>query len=388
MIKSDDFLTKCKEYGYTLFSGTPCSYLKPFINKVIDDQELDFIEVTNEGDAVALVSGTWCSGKRGVVMFQNSGLGNAINPLTSLSHTMQIPFIGIVTLRGEVGGAADEPQHELMGKITTGLLEQMEIPWKYFPTEDDQIESYLKEAHEFCEKERRPFFFVMKKGSVDAYELQSSTNTTKIEVTSSVSKQSLIKGERSVTRTQALAQVKEFYGNQVPVVATTGKTGRELFELGDTDNQFYMVGSMGCALPIGLGIAHTGRKVCVTDGDGAVMMRLGNLALAGQMKREGLLSETGSLVHVVLDNAVHDSTGGQRSYSEHTDLSTIAIASGYDMAIDVDNEEDFVKALQQCDKAKLSFIRYFIKKGSPKDLGRPTVRPHDVTARLAKFLQG
>lgn len=386
MIKSDDFLTKCKEYGYTLFSGTPCSYLKPFINKVIDDKELDFIEVTNEGDAVALVSGSWCAGKRGVVMFQNSGLGNAINPLTSLSHTMKIPFIGIVTLRGEVGGAPDEPQHELMGKITTGLLEQMEIPWKFFPTEDDQIEAYLKEAHEYCEKERRPFFFVMKKASVDAYELQSSTNSTKIEAPSLGKRESHLKGERSVTRTQALSQVKEFFGNKIPVVATTGKSGRELFELGDSDNQFYMVGSMGCALPIGLGIAHSGRKVCVTDGDGAVMMRLGNLALAGQMKREGLL-ENGSLVHVVLDNAVHDSTGGQRSYSEHTDLSLIAQASGFDLAIDVDNEEDFQKALEKCEGQKLSMIRYYILKGSPKDLGRPTVKPYDVTERLHTFLQ-
>ncbi len=386
MIKSDDFLSECKKLGYTLFSGTPCSYLKPFINKVIDDQELNFVEVTNEGDAVALVSGAWCTGKRGVVMFQNSGLGNAVNPLTSLSHTMKIPFIGIVTLRGEVGGASDEPQHELMGKITTTMLEQMEIPWSYFPLETSEITSALEKAHAYCEKERKPYFFVMKKDSVDSYALQSTQNSNSTTASKNIVIESYIAGEKVVTRTQALSQIKEILGPQFPIVATTGKTGRELFELGDTPNQFYMVGSMGCALPIGLGIAYGNKDVCIIDGDGAVMMRLGNLALAGQMKREKFLGQH-KLIHVVLDNSVHDSTGGQRSYSEYTDFTSIAKACGFDRAIEVDHEAGFAQAIESCKDGELNFIRYFIKKGSPKELGRPTVKPHDVTERFSHFLK-
>ena len=124
----------------------PCSYLKPFINYVIDDAELRYVGAANEGDAIAVAAGAELAGRRGVVMFQNSGFGNTVNPLTSLTHTFRIPVLIIVTLRGEPGGPADEPQHELMGRITSDLLDLLGIPWDWFPTEEDAIEPVLERA--------------------------------------------------------------------------------------------------------------------------------------------------------------------------------------------------------------------------------------------------
>lgn len=383
MINSNEFLSECKSSGYNLFTGTPCSYLKPFINSVIDDDELEFIETTNEGDAVALASGAWLGGRKSVVMFQNSGLGNAVNPLTSLSHTMNIPFIGIVTLRGEPNGASDEPQHDLMGKITTELLDLMEVPWAFFPTESGKVSGALYFAEKLCERKGKPFFFVMKKGSVEGYELKDKTFDRSLQKTEAVINRS-VKREELASRTEAIKSLKKFMGSEDLILATTGKTGRELFEVEDRPNNLYMVGSMGCALPIGLGLSVSGfkKKIFVLDGDGALLMRLGNMALAGQLKKS-------NIVHIVLDNGVHDSTGGQRTFSESIDFSNIALSSGYENIFEVHDLEEFESSLISIDKSSgLSFIRFFIRGGSPKDLGRPTIKPSEVAFRMKKFIEG
>lgn len=383
MIDSSEFLTECKKNEWSLFVGTPCSYLRPFINFVIDDEQLEFIETTNEGDAVALASGAWLGGRKAVVMFQNSGLGNAINPLTSLSYTMNIPFIGIVTLRGEVGGPKDEPQHELMGKITTDLLEKMEIPWAEFPTESHKVAEAFELAQKSCHEEQRPFFFVMKKGSVKGYELKGNEGTRAItEYRTPIQRKRT--GQIVSTRTDALKSLKKYFGTNSAIVATTGMTGRELFEVEDTSNQLYMVGSMGCALPIGLGLGKSTFKgpVCVVDGDGALLMRLGNMALAGQMRPAGL-------THILLDNGVHDSTGGQRTFSEMIDFPAIAQACGYDCIFDVDHIADFEEAIGAIlNTPQLSFIRFAIRPGSPEAVGRPSVTPSEVARRMREALLG
>jgi phosphonopyruvate decarboxylase len=381
MIESSEFLSACKTQGLNLFTGTPCSYLKPFINFVIDDPELEFIGTTNEGDAVALASGAWLGGKLAVVMFQNSGLGNAVNPLTSLSYTSQIPLLGITTLRGEPGGKKDEPQHELMGQITTEMLNLMKIPWAYFPEHKDEIDSTLKTAMNYMTKNRMPYFLVMKDGSVNAYELKSkgvrvAPKSYQTEIQNKTS------GEPKMIRTEALKLIRDSFGPSAAYIATTGKTGREMFEVGDTENQFYMVGSMGCALPIGLGMvaAKIKNKTVVIDGDGALMMRMGNMALAGQMKPE-------NIVHILLDNAVHDSTGGQKTMSETIDFATIAKACGYKHIFEVDDLAGAESALKFLNNQKeLGFVRFSIKKGSPEKLGRPTVTPAQVAERLRNFI--
>jgi sulfopyruvate decarboxylase TPP-binding subunit len=166
MIGAGDFMAAAAGRGYTLYTGVPCSYLTPFINAAIDSPALRYVPAANEGDAVAIAAGASLAGRRAVAMFQNSGLGNAVNPLTSLTWTFRIPVLLVVTWRAEPGGAADEPQHELMGPITPRLLELMEIPWQRFPAEPGAIAPALEAADASMARTGLPYAFVMQKGSV------------------------------------------------------------------------------------------------------------------------------------------------------------------------------------------------------------------------------
>ncbi|MFQ5634587.1 MAG: thiamine pyrophosphate-binding protein, partial [Gammaproteobacteria bacterium] len=140
MIEAGRFVGAARDYGFDLYAGVPCSYLQPLINHVIGADDVTYVGAANEGDAVAIAAGAELGGRRGAVLLQNSGLGNAVNPLTSLAHPFRIPVLVIVTLRGDPGGAPDEPQHELMGRITAPILETMSIPWEWFPDEDCHVD--------------------------------------------------------------------------------------------------------------------------------------------------------------------------------------------------------------------------------------------------------
>ena len=166
MIEAQQFIHAASQRGIDFYAGVPCSYLTPFINQVITSPDIQYVGAANEGDAVAIGAGAELGGRRAVVMFQNSGLGNAVSPLTSLNYVFRIPVLDITTLRGEAGGAPDEPQHELMGEITTRLLEEMQIPWEYFPAEEAEIKPALDRALAHMDSERRPYALVMRKGTV------------------------------------------------------------------------------------------------------------------------------------------------------------------------------------------------------------------------------
>src|SRR5262245_41812621 len=165
MIDAASFMHQARERSFRLFTGVPCSYLKPFINYALDAPELRYVAATNEGDAVAIAAGSELAGRPAVVMFQNSGLGNAVSPLTSLNATFRIPTLLIVTWRGQPGGAPDEPQHELMGQITPALLEVMGIRWEFFPQAEADVQPVLDRAVAHMAETRLPYALVMKKDS-------------------------------------------------------------------------------------------------------------------------------------------------------------------------------------------------------------------------------
>src|SRR6056297_3047382 len=243
MIQAKQFVDEALKMGFNFWSGVPCSYLKPFINYVIDDPKVRYVPASNEGDAVSIAGGNQLSGHRGVAIFQNSGLGNAVNPLTSFNHTFKIPVLLIVTLRGEPGGPADAPQHGLMGPVTTQMLETMQIKWEYFPTEKDQVGPALSRAVSHMDEHKLPFAFVMKKGSVEKYERQHSSRAVPMPW---VKARTSGEPRAITTRTEMLRIVQAHAGWNDVVLATTGYTGRELYALEDRESQFYMVGSMGC----------------------------------------------------------------------------------------------------------------------------------------------
>jgi phosphonopyruvate decarboxylase len=383
MISADKFLTPARELGFNFFTGTPCSYLKPFINYVIDTDGFDFIDSVNEGDALAIAAGATIAGKRAVVMFQNSGLGNAINPITSLTYTFNLPVMIITTLRGEPGGAHDEPQHELMGQITTEILETMRLKWAYFPNTEAEIMPALKLADDHMKSTHQPFVFVMRKDDIAEYKLQKKPAVSKKSFSINHTDLFELEYKERTTRTPVLEVVQNVLGQEVAVVATTGKTGRELYEVGDLKNQFYMVGSMGCALAFGLGIALTKPelKVLVVDGDGALLMRTGSMATVGAYKPK-------NLIHLLIDNEAHDSTGGQGTVTGGISFGAIASAFGYEKVYSTDKLATFKNILNEVKNSNAStFIHLKTQKGSPEKLGRPKVTPAEVSVRFAEFIQ-
>src|SRR5882757_5242012 len=177
MIEARAFVEAARERGFEWYAGVPCSYLTPFINYVLQDPSLEYVSMANEGDAVALIAGVALAGgrRRGVSMMQNSGLGNAVSPLTSLTWTFRLPQLLIVTWRAQPG-VPDEPQHALMGPITPKMLETMEIPWELFPSEIDAIGPALDRATAYMDETGRPYALVMQKGTVASYALKAGAS--------------------------------------------------------------------------------------------------------------------------------------------------------------------------------------------------------------------
>jgi len=370
------FLQAAGEVGIDFYAGVPCSFLTPLINRTASDRSLAYVGATSEGEAVAIAAGAWLAGRQTAVMCQNSGLGNAVNPLTSLNAPFRIPTLLIVTWRGQPG-LADEPQHELMGRITQRLLEVIEIPHRRFPRDDAALHATLAEACATMQATLLPFALVMEQGSLEPERLNQAPHAqrpagTRVDLRGSADLPS---------RVAILERVLALVPDAVPVIATTGKAGRELFTLADRDQFLYQVGSMGCASAMGLGVAlTTQRRTLVLDGDGAALMKLGSLATIGAYQPPGLL-------HVLLDNGVHDSTGGQATVSPVVDFAAVALACGYQKAFLCDSAAGFAEAFGQALSATGPVLVHArIKPGSMQALGRPTIAPHEVAQRFRSFL--
>jgi phosphonopyruvate decarboxylase len=383
MMTADAFLSQCRQNGFQLFSGTPCSYLKPLINAVIDDEAITYLTATNEGDAVAMICGAGLSGRRGVVMFQNSGLGNAVNPLTSLAYTFRFPFLLIVTHRGQPGGPPDEPQHDLMGRITEAMLDTMAIRWERFPDDENALPPVFARAAAYMNETGQPYALVLRKGMIAPRDLttpkaEKAIGRREVQFYESLS---LAYSERA-TRTEALEVILRRKRPEDVIIATTGKTGRELYTLEDSAAHLYMVGSMGCASSFALGAALTfpNHRWLTVDGDAATLMRMGNLATIGHYRPDNYL-------HLVLDNEINDSTGGQASVSAGVSLGAIAMACGYRQAYSTDGLHtlDTILAGAAAQKGP-TLIHFRIRRGSPADLGRPKIKPFEVKDRLMAHL--
>lgn len=381
MLPATTFLDLCHARGVRFITGTPCSYLKPLINAAIDDERFVFRDAVNEGDAVALAAGAALAGRRALVMFQNSGLGNAVNALTSLCHPFRVPVLLVITHRGEPGGEPDEPQHDQMGRITTALLDTLEIPWARFAPDAPDAAALLDRALAAMATDRRPFALVMSKDAVAPQALRrrapvEAPGLRRLEFAEDLRRRP---AER-MSRTEALAAIRAARDRREVLIATTGYTGRELYALGDDPWNLYVVGSMGSASALGLGLAlHTPRRVTVIDGDGAALMRLGNLATLGAYAPAGLL-------HVVLDNEAHDSTGGQATVSRGVAFAAVAQACGYRRVGSTDDLETLRAALAAPRTDGPVFWHVRIRPGAPDKLPRPKVSPAEVFARLQAWL--
>ena len=353
--------------GFGIIAGVPCSSLGGLINAASAHPAVRYIGAANEGDAVAIAAGAWLAGSRGAVFMQNSGLGNAINPLTSLVSTFAIPMRLVIGWRGRPI-VADEPQHRLMGEITPALLRLCEF--EIMTLAPMAVETA---THAFLQPTDRNLALL-----VDGDDLRG--NSGKLSPAANKRPRVLrnfCRGGARPSRVQAIKTIVSVLPDNAAVFSTTGKCSRELFESGDQPNYFYQVGSMGCVSSLALGFSLVaGRRTVVLDGDGAALMRLGSLATVGVQQPAGL-------VHVVLDNEAHDSTGGQPTATVSTDLAAVAVACGYPRVARCDDRAGVEQALAWgFAESGPIFIHAKIAAGSAPGLGRPTLDPADAARRF------
>lgn len=380
MIKAEDFISPVLAKGYNFWTGVPCSFIKPLINSAIQTPDLTYIGAASEGEAVAIAMGAYLAGEKTVVLCQNSGLGNMVNPLTSLNYTFRTPTLLIVTHRGALGDK-DEPQHTLMGAITEDILNTLRIPWKVLPSKKEDIADLIEEADHYMSTEKLPYALIMKKGTVAPCSLNEKKSWKHIPRAVPEGKFVKEMGQRML-RFDAIKVVKNLLLKDELLVATTGKAGRELFSLGHHSNQIYIVGGMGCAsaIGLGLGICQNKRKVVVLDGDGAVLMKMGSLATIGHYHPE-------NLIHIVLDNEAHESTGGQATVSGSIDFAQIASACAYQDIFRCDTETSLKEAVKlSLNRKGPVMIHVKVAVGSNPHLGRPDLTPAQVKEQFMGFI--
>lgn len=377
MIRPEFFIEALREKGIDCFAGVPDSLLKNICAYITDHFDAAHnIIAANEGAAVGLAAGHYlATGHPACVYMQNSGEGNIINPLASLTdqEVYNIPVLLLIGWRGRPG-VHDEPQHVKQGKVTTGLLNVMGVNYEVLSKEEDKaIKQIEKAAKALANKE--VFALVIEKDTFEDYKLQN------VEV-----------NNLTMSREEAIQTVAAALGEKDCIVSTTGMISRELFEYRAVMNQgherdFLTVGSMGHASQIALGIAlaQPERRVWCFDGDGAAIMHMGSMAIVANKAPK-------NYVHVVFNNGAHDSVGGQPTVGLKINLPAVAKAVGYNDTISVDSKEGLEKELSTLN-SQLStvggpvLLEVKVKKGNRKDLGRPTTTPIQNKEALMTFLK-
>lgn len=365
-----DFL---KEFEF--FTGVPDSQLKPLCNYLMATYGISdkHVIAANEGNAVGLAAGYHlATGKVPVVYMQNSGLGNIINPVASLMNdkVYGIPCVFIVGWRGEPG-VKDEPQHIYQGEVTVKLLEDMDIATFIIgkDTTEEELSAKMTEFKALLAKGKQ-VAFVVRKGALEFDGKVKYTNDNKMV------REEIIEHIATVSDTDV-------------VVSTTGKASRELFEIRERRGQthgsdFLTVGSMGHSSSIALAIARQkpDRKIWIIDGDGALLMHMGSMALLGANAPK-------NIVHVVINNGAHETVGGMPTVAEKIDLCKIADGCGYPNFVSVDSFDALDEALRTAkDRDELSFIEVKCSIGARDDLGRPTTTAKENKENFMKYLEG
>ena len=377
MIRPEFFIEALREKGIDCFAGVPDSLLKNICAYITDHFDAAHnIIAANEGAAVGLAAGHYlATGQPACVYMQNSGEGNIINPLASLTdqEVYNIPVLLLIGWRGRPG-VHDEPQHVKQGKVTTGLLNVMGVNYEVLSKEEDKAAKQIEKAAKALAN-KEVFALVIEKDTFEDYKLQN------VEL-----------NDLTMSREEAIQTVAAALGEKDCIVSTTGMISRELFEYRAAMNQgherdFLTVGSMGHASQIALGIAlaQPERRVWCFDGDGAAIMHMGSMAIVANKAPK-------NYVHVVFNNGAHDSVGGQPTVGLKIDLPAVAKAVGYKAAISVSSKEELEKDLSTLN-SQLStlggpiLLEVQVKKGNRKDLGRPTTTPIQNKEALMTFLK-
>ena len=378
MINCKDFYENLQHNDIGFFCGVPDSLLKHFCAYIEDNvDENSHIITANEGNAIALAAGYYLATRKiGMVYMQNSGMGNAINPLVSLTdeNVYSIPIFLLIGWRGEPG-ISDEPQHIKQGEITLNLLDVLGIDFEIIPDNVDDLEKSIQNACKLMKEKKNAYAFIVRKNAFEPH-------------TSQKKKSNQIELEIELSREEAIKSIIDQCNFDDVIVSTTGKISREVFEYRDILNQnhdhdFLTVGSMGHASHIAFGIAleKPTKKVYCLDGDGAAIMHMGSLAIIGSKGPT-------NLTHIILNNGTHDSVGGQNTVGYEIDFTTIAKACGYKNVARVKTQKSLKEQLSLLEsKNGPSFPEIFVKRGARSDLGRPTTTPIENKHDLMELLQ-
>ena len=361
--------------GADFYTGVPDSQLKQLCNYLMNTYGIDskhHVIAANEGNCTALAAGYHlATGKVPVVYMQNSGEGNIINPVASLlnDQVYSVPVVFVIGWRGEPG-VHDEPQHIYQGEVTVKLLEDMGIESFIISkdTTDEELEEVMSNFRKTLD-EGKCVAFVVRKGALE-YDGQ-------IEYSN----------DNSLVREEIIEHIVKVSGED-PIVSTTGKASRELFEIRERNGQshkydFLTVGSMGHTSSIALGVAFNkpDKKVWCVDGDGSALMHLGAMAVVGTNKPN-------NMVHIVINNGAHETVGGMPTVAGDIDLVKMAEACGYPNCCSVDNMEDLDKVLAEAKgKNELSFIEVKCAIGARDDLGRPTTTARENKENFMEYLK-
>lgn len=374
MIDPKWFIDTLGSYGIDFFAGVPDSLLKNVCAYISDNLDGKHnIIAANEGGAVGLAAGHYlATGKTGCVYMQNSGEGNVINPLASLTDkdVYNIPVLLLIGWRGRPG-VHDEPQHVKQGKVTLALLDTMGIAHAVLSKDEAEAGRQIAEATARMKATNEVYALVIEKDTFDTYALRN-----------------VRQNRLTLSREEAIQTVAAALGEKDAIVSTTGMISRELFEYRTGKGQgherdFLTVGSMGHASQIALGIAleKPDRRIWCFDGDGAAIMHLGGMAIVAE-------KAPANYIHVVFNNGAHDSVGGQPTVGLDIDLCAIAKAVGYKAAFSTDDKDGLDAILREVkDLDGPVFIQVCVKKGNRKDLGRPTTTPIQNKDALMAYLK-
>lgn len=379
-LNAKDFINVLQNNGITFFAGVPDSLLKSFCSCVEDlIPYSQHVTCANEGGAIGLAVGAYlATGAIPLVYMQNSGLGNTINPLLSINdpEIYSIPVLLLIGWRGRPG-IKDEPQHKKQGAVTLSLLDTVGIKYEILPHDLAQCNELLPRACKYMQETKRAFALIVPEKTFADYHAISATNN--------------LCPELSLTREQAIGQVLTTVQPNDVVVATTGMISREVFEYRDKNNlghtqDFLMVGGMGHSSMVAFGIAKTliennkTSNVFCLDGDGAVLMHMGNMAIIGALRAE-------NLIHIVFNNGCHDSVGGQNTVGFSIDLCAIAKAVGYDHTFCMQESQALNTILKQIVNLQgTKFLEIRVRKGHRSDLGRPNIAPVKNKEMFMEFL--
>lgn len=374
MVSPEQFIKTLQTNGVSFFAGVPDSLLKNVCAYITDNVKPDHnIIAANEGAAVGVAAGHYlATGELPLIYMQNSGIGNAVNPLLSLADekVYSIPMVVMIGWRGEPG-VHDEPQHVKQGEVTLTLLDAMQIPYVILPKDETAASMVVLQTVTECRKTSKPHAVVIKKGTFGPYKLQAK-----------------VPNYNPVCREEALKCLVENIPSDSIIVSTTGKLSRELYEYRDEkgmshESDFLTVGSMGHSSSIALGIAlaKPDRKVFCFDGDGAFIMHMGAISNIGHLAPK-------NYIHVLFNNGAHESVGGQPTLGFNIDVPAIALACGYRNAVSVSSEEQIQSALSEViDTEGPSLIEIKVGIKSREDLGRPKTTPTENKVAFMEFLK-